>query len=142
MPLTVSARRHWGQGVRYAWPHDGPRGFGNQGPIKDRYKDEGLSMRPVHAQFPRGGFSPENAIKYLLERMQTGRFKVFKHLQPFWNEYSTYHRKDGLLVQQRDDLISALLKVVMDLRYARVPSGYLDYSADVVSDFDPFARAR
>ena len=31
----------------------------------------------------------------MLDRMQTGRFKVFKHLNDWFEEFRLYHRKDG-----------------------------------------------
>ena len=40
----------------------------------------------------------------MLERMQTGRLKVFSHLQDWWQEFRLYHRKDSLIVKERDDL--------------------------------------
>ena len=37
----------------------------------------------------------------------TGRLKVFAHLADWFEEFRLYHRKDGLIVKERDDLISA-----------------------------------
>ena len=36
----------------------------------------------------------------MLNRMQSGRFKVFKHLNDWWEEFSLYHRKDGKVVKE------------------------------------------
>lgn len=149
--LHVSSLRPWGTGFQYACPHDAGRGFGDQGPIADIYRKEGLDVMKTHATISNtervgraaakiSSFAPEAMAQVVLERMQTSRFKAFKHLGPWWEEFATYHRKEGKLVQRKDDLISALFKAVMMLRKARVPAGYVNYSADVVSEFNPFDR--
>jgi hypothetical protein len=66
-----------------------------------------------------GGYGVEAGITDLLSRMQTGRFKVFKHLNDWFQEYRMYHRKDGLIVKQHDDLMSATRIGVMMLRFAK-----------------------
>ena len=43
----------------------------------------------------------------MLDRMQTGRFKVFAGLDDWMQEFRMYHRKDGKVVKERDDLMSA-----------------------------------
>ena len=42
----------------------------------------------------------------MLTRMQTGRFKVFKSHNDWWEEFRLYHRKDGKVVFEGDDLMS------------------------------------
>ena len=54
----------------------------------------------------------------MLDRMQTGRFKVFRHLTDWFAEKRHYHRKDGKIVKERDDLLSATRYAVMMLRFA------------------------
>ncbi len=49
----------------------------------------------------------------MLERMQTGRFKVFRRLTDFFEEFRLYHRKDGKIVKEMDDLICAVWYAVM-----------------------------
>jgi hypothetical protein len=56
----------------------------------------------------------------MIERMQTGRFKVFRGLADWFEEYRLYHRKDGLVVKLADDLISATRYALMMRRYAEV----------------------
>ncbi|MNL49054.1 hypothetical protein D3C87_1719590 [compost metagenome] len=62
----------------------------------------------------------------MLDRMMTGRFKVFSHLELWLSEYRTYHRKDGAIVKIDDDVISASRYGVMSLRFAvnNVPSNF------------------
>jgi hypothetical protein len=39
--------------------------------------------------------------------METGRFRVFDDLNDWFEEFRLYHRKDGKVVKERDDLMSA-----------------------------------
>ena len=77
---------------------------------------------------------------------QTGRFKVFRHPSGFWDEFCTYHCKDGRLVKEHDDLMSATRYGLMMLRYARTEdqargrSGGPKIAHGV--DYDPLAGAR
>jgi hypothetical protein len=50
--------------------------------------------------------------------MQTNRFKVARHLSDWWDEFRMYHRKDGIIVKERDDLMSATRYACMMLRFA------------------------
>ena len=61
----------------------------------------------------------------LLERMQTGRFKVDRSLTDWFEEFRLYHRKNGVIVKERDDLLAATRYAVMMLRKATQP-GKLD----------------
>jgi hypothetical protein len=55
-------------------------------------------MLHAHAQFPDGSVSVEAGLMDMLDRMQTGRFKEFKELNDWWEEFRLYHRKDGRVV--------------------------------------------
>jgi hypothetical protein len=72
-----------------------------------------------HAQFEDGSVSVEAGLMMMLSMMQTGRLKVFKHLNDWWEEFRLYHRKDGKVVKVGDDLMSATRYGIMMLRYAR-----------------------
>ena len=88
------------------------------------YKRQKLLMLGEHATFPEGGYSTEAGIMEMQDRMRTGKFKVAKHLSDWWEEYRMYHRKDGLIVKKRDDLLSASRVGVMAKRFAKqVPLG-------------------
>ena len=114
----------WGADIPVAWPRDGKnREMGSGIPLAKYYKDEGLMMLPEHATWPDGSVSTEAGIQEMGDRMSTGRFKVFAHLAEWWDEYRTYHRKDGLIVKIRDDLMSASRVGVMMKRFARVAGG-------------------
>jgi hypothetical protein len=54
--------------------------------------------------------------------MQTGRWKVAAHLNDWWEEFRLYHRDDGKIVKEGDDLLCASRYAMMDLRYAKTES--------------------
>lgn len=117
--IHATAIRPWGEWLPWAWPHDGlmrDKGSGEQ--LKDIYRGHHLSMLPDRAEHAEGGNGVEAGIIEMLERMQTGRFKVFSDLNDWWEEFRLYHRKDGLIVAERDDLMSATRYAVMMKRFA------------------------
>jgi phage terminase large subunit-like protein len=118
--LHSAAIKPWGN-LRWAWPRDGRRetleGAGVS--LARQYSEQGLDMLHEHAQFEDGSVSVEAGLMDILDRMQTGRFKVFKHLNDWLEEFRLYHRKDGKVVKENDDLMAATRYAVMMLRYAR-----------------------
>lgn len=123
-PIHVAAMRPWGTWIPTAWPHDGlnrDKGSGDQ--LAAQYRAHGLTMLSEHATHEEGGTGVEAGIIEMQERMQTGRFKVFRGLSDWFEEYRLYHRKDGLIVKQIDDLISATRYAIMMKRYAEVEKG-------------------
>ena len=84
-----SALRAWGKDLRWAWPADGRQetlaGAGN--PLAEQYRKEGLDLWIDHAQYEDGGTSVEAGIADMLVRMETGRFKVFKHLTDWFDDF-------------------------------------------------------
>src|SRR5262249_44104029 len=86
-----------------------------------------------HAQFEDGSVSVEAGLMLMLDRMQSGRFKVFRHLSDFWEEFRLYHRRDGRVWKEGDDLMSATRYALMMLRHAqtetdaRAFSGVINY---------------
>lgn len=79
-------------------------------------------MLPEKVTFVDGGNSVEAGLLDMLERMQSGRFKVAKHLNDFFEEFRMYHRKDGKLVKVDDDILSATRYAIMALRFSTVQS--------------------
>jgi hypothetical protein len=80
-------------------------------------------------------------IMAMLDRMKTGRFKVFAHLTEWFEEFRLYHRKDGLIVKERDDLISATRLGLMMLRQAASPEDTFNAPHTADGDYDPLAGA-
>ena len=79
----------------------------------------GLKMLDEHATHAAGGNGVEAGITEMLERMQTGRFKVFRGQEQWLEEFRYYRREDGLIVKERDDLISSTRYAIMMRRYAK-----------------------
>ena len=124
--IHAAALRSWGKELRWAWPRDGKRetleGAGIA--LAEQYKDQGLNMLHEHAAFEDGSVSVEAGLMKMLTMMQSGRFKVFKHLNDWWEEFRLYHRKDGKVFKEGDDLMSATRYAVMMLRYAQTARQY------------------
>jgi hypothetical protein len=101
-----------------AWPHDGGRGAGiiTGETVAEIYKKLGLSMRPTHAIFPDGGYNFEAGVTVMEERLASGKLRVAVHLVEWFDEYSGYHRVNGLVNKVDDDLLSATRVGCMDLR--------------------------
>ena len=126
LPINhAAAMRSIAAAVPVAWPHDGHvRDKGSGEELAVLYRRQGLSMLADHSTFDSGGYSREAAVMEIADRAMSGRFKVASHLSDFWSEWRLYHRKDGQIVKQEDDLMSALEKAIMMKRYARaVPLG-------------------
>jgi len=121
-PLIHSAAiKPWGTTwIPVAWPHDGyshDKGSGKG--IAQQYRELDIKMLDEHAQYPdKRGNGVEDGLTEMLQRMQTGRFKVDENLTQWWEEFRMYHRKDGEVVKERDDLMSATRYAMMMLRYA------------------------
>lgn len=115
---TVKA---WGDWIPVAWPHDGlqhDKGSGEE--LAGQYRAAGLNMLEERATWEDGSNGVEAGVLEMLDRMQTGRFKVFSHLEEFFDEFRLYHRKDGKIVKLMDDIISATRYAIMMKREARV----------------------
>jgi hypothetical protein len=124
-PIHAAAIRPWGRWIRCARPHDGlqrDKGSGDQ--LAAQYRTHDLRMIDEHATHASGGFGIEAGIAEMLERMQTGRFKVFRGQDHWMEEFRYYRREEGLIVKERDDLISATRYALMMRRRAKQhPSG-------------------
>ncbi len=107
--------------VPVAWPHDGAqREKGTGIPLSRLYKAEGLKMLDKHAQFEDGTNSVEAGILEMDQRFKSGRLKFARHLTDLVEEYRFYHRKDGLIVKIKDDLMDCVRGIIMMKRFARV----------------------
>jgi hypothetical protein len=130
--IHASVLRAWGK-IRIAWPRDGRRetleGAGIA--LAKQYKSQGLDMLHEHAQFEDGSVSVEAGLMDMLTRMESGRFKVLKHLHDWWEEFRLYHRQNGKVHKQGDDLMSATRYAVMMLRYAQTAKARADFDRDL-----------
>lgn len=119
--IHAAAVKPWGDWIPVAWPHDGlahDKGSGEA--LRDQYAAQGLNMTTEKATFLDGGNGVEAGIMEMLDRMQTGRWKVFSTCGGWLGEFRLYHRVDGLIVKERDDRISASRYAMMMLRHAEV----------------------
>lgn len=113
---AIMARGKW---IPVAWPHDGlqhDKGSGVE--LAQQYKNQGVAMLGERATFDDGSNGVEAGVIKMLDRMKTGRLKVAAHLNDWWEEFRLYHRKDGVLVKEADDLMSATRYGLMMLRHA------------------------
>ena len=118
--FQAAAIKPWGDWIPVAWPHDGfqhDKGSGDQ--LASLYKAQGLKMLHEHATWPDGGNGVEAGIAEMLDRMLTGRWKVFSTCKEWLEERRLYHRKDGKIVKERDDAISASRYALMMRRFAK-----------------------
>lgn len=131
LPIThAAAMKLVGARVPVAWPHDGNKrqaeGIDSETTTKlaQIYRKHGLQMLGKHATLSTGGYSTEGGIMEMQEYMATGRFKVASHLTDWFEEFRLYHRKDGVIVKEHDDLMSASRIGVIQRRSAQpVPLG-------------------
>jgi hypothetical protein len=70
------------------------------------------------ATFEGGGAGLEAGLMAMLDRMQTGRWKVFSSCGGWLSEFRLYHRVEGLIHKVKDDRISASRYALMMLRHA------------------------
>lgn len=126
---NVSQLNRRGKWIPVIWPHDGLNREPKSGkPYADLYRDEGANMWHEKFSNPQtpgeeegsGGNSVEFGIAEILSRMQTGRFKVFKNLSPWLEEFRMYHREDGKIVKRFDDLMDATRYAALSIRNATV----------------------
>ena len=117
--IFAAAIKPWGQELLWMWPHDGfqhDKGSGKA--LKQQYQEQGLNMHHEQVKFEDGGNGVEAGLMEMLDRMQTGRLKVASHLIDWFDEFRLYHRKDGKVVKEYDDLLSATRYAIMGLRFA------------------------
>lgn len=121
-PIIHSAAvRAWGDWLPWSWPHDGlqhDKGSGEQ--LAAIYRKQGLKLTQDRATFDDGTNGVEAGITDMLQRMQTGRWKVSKTCKHWLEEFRLYHREDGKIVKERDDVMSASRYALMMKRKAAV----------------------
>lgn len=134
--IHAAAIKPWASNIPVAWPHDALQHDKKGDQFYKIYSDLGLAMISEHAQFPdKRGNSVEAGIMEILQRMQTGRFKVDRTLTQWWEEFRMYHRKDGKIVKERDDLMDATRYAMMMLRFAMS-------NAEIIPRPDRYSRHR
>jgi phage terminase large subunit-like protein len=121
--IHAAAVKPWGDWLNWSWPHDGNNDTAAGENLASQYTKQGLNMLPERATDESGSNSVEAGLMDMLDRMQTGRWKVFRTCTSWLEEFRLYHRKDGKVVKERDDTISASRYALMMKRFADVPKG-------------------
>jgi len=67
-----------------------------------------------------------------LDRMKTGRFKVFHDLTVFWEEFHLYHRRDGKIYKEDDHVLDACRYALMMPRFSRTKAGHSSFNRELV----------
>jgi len=96
--------------------HD--KGSGDE--LAGQYATNGLNMLPERATWLDGSNGVEAGLMEMLDRMLSGRWKVFNTCAHWLEERRLYHRKDGKIIKERDDVISASRYALMMLRHADI----------------------
>jgi phage terminase large subunit-like protein len=131
--VHAAALRAWGKELRWAWPRDGNRETleGAGVALAAQYRQQGLNLLQEFAHYVEGtgqkSVSVEAGLMDMLNRMQSGRFKVFKSHNDWWEEFRLYHRKDGKVVKEGDDLMCATRYAIMMLRHAATTKAYHNF---------------
>lgn len=125
----LNRRGHW---IPVIWPHDGLQRDAKSGkPLAEEYRLEGANMWHEHFTNPpvpgqdegEGGNSVEFGISSILNRMESGRFLVFKTMVRWLSEWRMYHRDaNGKIVKQYDDLMDATRYGSLSIRHATTPT--------------------
>ena len=124
--IHAAAVKPWAPWLPWAWPHDGNNDTAAGENLAKQYGEQGLNMLPERATFEDGSNSVEAGLMEMLDRMQTGRWKVFSTCTSWLEERRLYHRKDGKVIKERDDTLSASRYALMMKRWAEIePRGGL-----------------
>ena len=119
-----------------AWPHDAHKQEGGV-PLALQYREQGVAMLPEHAKWPNGAISVEPGIMLMLDKMKTGKLRVFSTCRKWFDEFRTYHRKEGKIVKINDDLMSATRYGLMMLACARTEPEHHVMPETAGMDYEP-----
>lgn len=120
----ASTLRRWGTWLPWAWPHDGyihDRQSGET--VAELFRAEGMDMMPIHAQHEDGKAGLEASVLEMNDRLANRRMLVSRSCFELLDEIDTYHRDNGRIVKEDDDVISAVRYLQMMRRYGRLRGG-------------------
>jgi hypothetical protein len=136
--IHAAALRGWGKELRWSFPRDGNRETleGAGVALAAQYRTQGLNLLHEYAHYVEGNgqksVSVEAGLMDMLQRMESGRFKVFKEHNDWWEEFRLYHRKDGKVVKEGDDLMCATRYALMMLRHASTAQTYRSFRRKLI----------
>ena len=116
IPAVHSAAiRARGKDIPMIYPHDGDnteKGSGRT--LAEMYMECGVLMIGRFTN-PDGTNYVEPGLMEMLERMRTGRLKIFGTLGSWFEEFRRYHRKKGKIHKDFDDLMDATRYAVISV---------------------------
>lgn len=117
--LVINERGRW---IPISWPHDGNNRERSSGvELQKVYKKHGVNMLSMSARYNNetgGKQAVEPIVTECVERLETGRLKIFSTCRKTMDEFRSLHRKNGLIVAARDDLMKAMFYGIMMRRFA------------------------
>lgn len=128
-------------------PHDADnmeRGSGRT--VASYYRESGVNAlietfhNPIGVDGRKNNFV-EPGLMHMMQRMKTGRLKVFRTCHRFFEEMRRYHRKDGKIVKTFDDTMDAARYSVMSIvgnRGISKNAGNEGYSSAYNDNWDTF----
>ena len=118
-----SALRRWGEKwLPWAWPKDGwSHDLRSGGRTKDLLVEEGLNLMPTHAAFEDGSNGLEDGLLEMSSRFANRKLRISSRCMDLRAELETYHRENGRVVKEEDDVISALRYAMMMRRFGALP---------------------
>lgn len=123
---AINARGTW---IPVVLPHDADnteRGSGKT--VAQYYREAGVNVlhetfyNPVDWTGKKNNFV-EPGIMEMLQRMKTGRLKVFSTCGRFFEEMRRYHRKDGKINKVFDDTMDAARYSVLSVKMRGISEG-------------------
>ncbi len=115
--LAIRAR---GTDIPVAYPHDGEAREKSTGKsLGELYRNLDVAMMDKPVTFDDGSNSVERGIAELKMRMKNGQFKVFSHLNEWFDEFRLYHRVKGIIHKENDHILDSTRYCLMALPEAR-----------------------
>lgn len=124
--MAINQRGKW---IPVILPHDADnteRGSGKT--VADFYREAGVNAQvetfynPVGAEGKKNNYV-EPGLMEILQRMKTGRIKIFSTCGRIFEEMRRYHRKDGKIVKKFDDVLDAMRYSALSVQYRGVSAG-------------------
>lgn len=140
---AINARGTW---IPVVLPHDADnteRGSGRS--VMSYYQEAGVNVlhdtfhNPLDNMGRKNNFV-EPGIMEMLQRMKTGRLKVFAQCGKFFEEMRRYHRKEGKIIKKDDDVMDAARYSCLSVTHRGISAGEasMGYSAAYDDNWDNF----
>jgi len=127
--LAINTRGSW---IPVILPHDADnteRGSGTT--VSQYYRDAGVNAQLETFYNPLGADGKKNnhvepGLMEIIQRMKSGRFKVFSTCTRIFEEMRRYHRKDGKRVKKFDDTLDAMRYSAQSVTHRGISQGEAD----------------